>query len=74
MEVNFPADIETRLQEVANASGKDPEQLVRDAVARMLETQARFIAGVHNGIRQADRGELVEHKDVVDRINRRFQS
>ena len=69
MEVNFSPEVETQLQQAAIASGKDAEQLVKDAVARMLENQARFIAGVQKGIGQADRGELIEHKDVLDRIN-----
>ena len=56
------------------ANGKDAEQLVKDTVARMLENQARFIAGVQRGIEQADRGEFVEHKDVVNRIDRLFHS
>jgi len=74
MEVHFSSDVETRLQQLAFAHGKDAEQLVKDTVARMLENQARFIAGVQKGIEQADRGEFVEHKDVLNRINRLFQS
>jgi hypothetical protein len=50
---------------VAVANGKDAEQLVKDTVARMLENQARFIAGVQRGIEQADRGEFVEHQEVL---------
>ncbi|HTU47396.1 MAG TPA: hypothetical protein VMF91_20200 [Bryobacteraceae bacterium] len=73
MEVHFSPEVETRLQQVALANGKDAEQLVKDTVARMLENQARFIAGVQKGIEQSDRGELIDHKDVVDRINRLFQ-
>ena len=72
MEVHFSPDVETRLQQLAIAHGKDPEQLVKDTVARMLEDQARFIAGVQKGIEQADRGEFVEHQDVVNRIDRLF--
>lgn len=74
MEVHFSPDVETRLQQVASANGKDAEQLVKDTVARMLENQARFIAGVQRGIEQADRGELLEHKDVLNRIDRLFHS
>jgi predicted transcriptional regulator len=59
---------------VAIANGKDVEQLVKDTVARMLENQACFIAGVQRGIEQADRGEFVEHKDVLDRIDRLFHA
>ncbi len=74
MEVHFSPDVETRLQQVALANGKDAEQLVRETVTRMLENQTRFIAGVQKGIEQADRGEFVEHRDVVSRIDRLFQS
>ena len=73
MEVHFSPDVETRLQQVALANGKDAEQLVKDTVARMLENRARFVAGVQKGIAQADRGELVDHNDVVRRINRLFE-
>ena len=75
MEVHFSPDDETRLRQLASAIGKDVEQLVKDTVARMLEkNQARFIAGVQRGIEQADRGEFVEHKDVLNRIDRLFHS
>lgn len=74
MEVHFSPDVEARLQQVASANRKDAEQLVKDTVARMLENQARFIAGVQRGIEQADRGEFVEHKDVLNRIDRLFHS
>jgi predicted transcriptional regulator len=74
MEVHFSPYVETQLQQVASANGKNAEQLVKDTVARMLENQVRFIAGVQRGIEQADRGEFVEHKDVLNRIDRLFHS
>ena len=74
MEVHFSPEMETRLQQLAVANGKDAEQLVKDTVARMLENQARFIAGVQKGIDQADGGEFVEHNDVLNRIDRLFHS
>jgi predicted transcriptional regulator len=58
MEVHFSPNVETRLQQVASANGKDVEQLVKDTVARMLDNQASFIAGVQKGIAQADRASL----------------
>jgi predicted transcriptional regulator len=74
MEVHFSPDVEDRLRQLASANGKNAEQLVKDTVARMLDNQARFIAGVRRGIEQADRGELVEHNDVLRRIDRLFHS
>ena len=72
MEVHFSPDVETRLLQVASANGKDAQQLVKETVARMLDNQARFIAGVQSGIEQAGRGEFVEHQDVLHRIDRLF--
>jgi predicted transcriptional regulator len=74
MEVHFSPDVETQLEQLAVANGKNAEQLVKDTVALMLENQARFIAGVQRGIEQADRGEIVEHKDVLNRIERLFHA
>ncbi|HEX4808838.1 MAG TPA: hypothetical protein VH325_07910 [Bryobacteraceae bacterium] len=74
MEVHFPPDVETRLHQVASANGKDAEQLVRETVDRMLENQARFIAGVHRGVEQADQGQFVEHSEVRKRISLLFNS
>lgn len=74
MEVHFSPDVEMRLQQVASANGKDAEQLVKETVSRMLESQGRFIAGVNRGIDQADRGELTEHQEVVKRIEQLFHS
>jgi predicted transcriptional regulator len=70
MEVHFSPDVETRLRQVAFAIGKDAGQLVKDTVTRMLENQARFIAGVQRGIEQAGRGEFVEHQEVRSRRTR----
>jgi len=47
---------------------------VKDTVARMLDNQARFIAGVQKGIAQADRGEFLDHQDVLNRVDRLFHS
>jgi predicted transcriptional regulator len=74
MEVHFSPDVETRLQRLAVSNGKDAGQLVKDTVAGMLESQARFIAGVQRGIEQADRGEFIEHKDMLNRVDRLFHS
>ncbi|MFO0508472.1 MAG: hypothetical protein ACK5YZ_00535 [bacterium] len=55
---------------MAQAKGKDAEQLVEDKVVDMLERQAIFVAGVNHGIAQAGRGELVDHDEVAKRISR----
>ncbi len=60
--------------DTGGANSEDAEQLVKETVDRMLENQARFIAGVQRGIEQAGRGELIEHQEVVNRIEQLFRS
>lgn len=63
-----------RLQDFAARTGREASQLVVEAVDRMLEYDARFIEAVEVGRAQARRGELIEHDEVVARIEGMFQS
>ncbi len=74
MEVSFSSECRTRLRQVALANGKNAEQLVRETVSRMLESQSRFIDGLHLGIEQTDRGETLDHEEVRGRLERLFIS
>jgi predicted transcriptional regulator len=74
MEVHFAPDTEAQLKQFAASKGKDAAQVVEETVARMLERQARFIEGVNQGIAAADRGDLIDHDEVVNRIDRLFHS
>lgn len=40
----------------------------------MLERHAQFIEGVSRGIAAADRRDLIDHKEVANRIDRLFHS
>jgi predicted transcriptional regulator len=73
MEVHFSPDVETRLQQVALASGKDAEQLVKDTVARYLDEEGRFLAAVEKGIAAADRGEFIEEEEMDARLEAMFK-
>ena len=48
--------------------------MVEETVSSMLARQARFIEGVKRGIASADRGDLIDHEEVVSRIDRLFKS
>jgi len=74
MEVHFTPATEARLRELGASKSKDAAQLVEQAVNSMLERRARFIEGVESGIAAADRGDLTDHDEVVNRIDRLFQS
>ena len=74
MEVQFSPQKEARLQEVATRTGRPAAQLIEEAVDRMLEYDARFIEAVEIGRGAAPRGELIDHEEVVARIEKMFQA
>jgi predicted transcriptional regulator len=73
MEVHFSPEKEARLQQVATRVGKNTAQVVEEAVDRMLEYDERFIAAVEEGRASARRGDLLEHDEVVERIEQMFR-
>jgi predicted transcriptional regulator len=74
MEVHFTTATEAQLKQFAASKGKDAAQVVQETVSNMLERQARFVEGVERGIASADCGDLLGHDEVIDRIDRLFQS
>jgi len=74
MEVHFTPEQEAQLSRIASRAGTDTERLVKDAVLRLLEQDARFRAAVREGIAQADRGEFIEEEEMDARIERMLNS
>ena len=69
MEVQFEPDVQAQLNQFAASQGKAAAQVVEETIARMLQRQAQFTEGVNRGIAAANRGDLIEHTEVVERIN-----
>ena len=74
MEVHWTPEQHARLIQLASRTGKDAEQVVREAVDRVLEDEARFSEAVRKGSASLDRGEHVEHEEVGARIERLLRS
>jgi predicted transcriptional regulator len=73
VEVHFSPDKEALLRQFAIRAGKDAAQVVEEAVDRMLEYDARFVEAVEQGRASAHRGDLLEHDEVVERIEKMFR-
>jgi predicted transcriptional regulator len=74
MEVRLAEKQEAQLNELAVKTGRGTEELVQAAVARMLEYDTRFIEAVEEGRAAARRGDLLDHDEVVERIEQMFRS
>jgi predicted transcriptional regulator len=73
MEVHFTPDELQRLAQIAAHAGTDTEHLVKMPPLRLVEEDKKFRAAVQKGIEQADRRELIDHEQVVARIERVFK-
>jgi len=72
MEVQFTPDQQDRLSRMANAQGRATEAIVQEAVDRLLHYDDWFSREVDQGLAAADRGEFVEHSDVLKMIESRY--
>ena len=70
MEIHLTPQQEVQLSQMAGYAGTNAEELVKEAALRLLEQDAEFRAGVRRGMEQAERGELIDHEDVKDRMAR----
>jgi predicted transcriptional regulator len=74
MEIHLSAEKEARIQQVAARTGRNPAQVVEEAVDRMFDYDDRFIVAVEQGRASAQRGDLLEHDEVVQRIEQTLRS
>jgi predicted transcriptional regulator len=70
MEVQFTPELEARLAEKAAVEGRNPADLVQEAVARYFDEEARLVAAVKRGDEALDRGDYLTHEVVAERLDR----
>jgi predicted transcriptional regulator len=73
MEVHFTPEQEERLAQSAARQGRDPDELVRQVVARYFDEVSRFIDAVKRGEDALQRGEHLTHEQVGQRLERFLQ-
>lgn len=73
MEVRFSPTEQSQLAQFARRTGRDQEQIVREAVEQVLN-DARFAEAVNKGLESLDCGEFVEHEEVGARLERLLQA
>jgi len=70
MEVHLNPEQEAELSELASRKGRDADTLAQEVLDFYLKHEARFVEAVKRGIASADRGNLIEHDEVLARVNR----
>jgi len=70
MDLNLPERQTTELASLSMRTGRSPDELVVDAVDRLLAQEAWFDAQVQLGIDQIARGEFLEEEEMDARVAR----
>jgi predicted transcriptional regulator len=74
MEVHLPPNQEAQLNELAVKSGRGTDELVQEAVAKLLSHNEWFKRQVQIGIDQMARGEFIEEEEMDARIEHMLKS
>jgi predicted transcriptional regulator len=70
MEVHLPRQQELQLNDLAAQTGRRTDELVQEAVARLLAHNEWFKEQVQLGIDQIARGEFIEEDGMDARVER----
>lgn len=70
MEISFPRELEEKLSRVASELGRDRSALVVEAVERLVDYDAWFVAEVEKGLAQVEAGQTLSHDEVGARLKR----
>jgi putative addiction module component (TIGR02574 family) len=68
MDVHFPPELEEKLAQSAAQQGREPDELVRQVVARYFDEEGRFVDAVRRGEQALERGEYLTHEEVPKRL------
>jgi predicted transcriptional regulator len=74
MEVHLPPAQKTELNELAASTGRGTDELVQEAVARLLAHKEWIRKQVQIGIDQIERGEFIEEEEMDARLERMLGS
>lgn len=74
MEVHLTPQQEAQLNELATTTGRGTDELMKEAVDRLLAYNEWFKEQVQVGLDQANRGEFIEEEEMDARIERMFRS
>jgi predicted transcriptional regulator len=74
MEVHLPQTQVAQLQDLAATTGRGTDELVQEAVAKLLSYSEWFKQQVQIGVDQIARGEFVEEEEMDARVERMLRS
>ena len=72
MNVPLNPDLQAKLLRLAASQGRDSEELVVEAVERMVNYEEWFLREVDKGLATPERAEFVDHAEVRKMMDDRY--
>ena len=69
MELTLPAELQAKLVRVAQERGRDPKDLAREAIERLVDYDDWFAREVDKGLAQVEAGQTLTHEEVGARLD-----
>lgn len=66
--VRLDQETKAKLESLSRATRRSKSFLAAEAIGRYIADEAAFIAAVEEGIAAADRGELLDHEEVLGEL------
>ncbi len=73
MDVPLSPELYGRMTRLAQKRGIDPEQLIREAIQRLIGHDDWFVCVVEKGLAQVDGGQTLTHAEVGARLGRHLE-
>jgi predicted transcriptional regulator len=68
MELHLKPELEARIVRIAGETGRDSGDVIEQLLESYFDHDDWFRREVQKGIDQAERGELLEHEELVRRV------
>jgi predicted transcriptional regulator len=74
MEIHLTEREQEQIRDVAQRTGRNNEDVLREAINSFLRHESEFVEAVAKGLASLDRGEYISHEEVTARIDQLFRS
>ena len=74
MELHLTPDVEAKLARLAAEQGRNAEALAQEAIEHFVDYDEWLVCEVRKGLEQIDRGKLLTHEAVGERLEKRIAS
>jgi len=74
LSARIPSGLNAKLERLAKVSRRSKSAVVTEILSDHIDSEAAYVAAVEEGLAEARRGDLIDHEEVVARIERKMKA